>query len=66
MLSLSLNMEWSLIAAMRCSKMEGLVDVDWRKVKSLPFELEGIVIYFVGPTPDSKPGEPIGSAGPTN
>ena len=32
--------------------------------KELPFELEGSVIYFVGPTP-AKPGEPIGSAGPT-
>lgn len=32
--------------------------------KELPFELKGAVIYFVGPTPP-KPGEPIGSAGPT-
>ena len=32
--------------------------------KELPFDLEGSVIYFVGPTPP-KPGEPIGSAGPT-
>jgi fumarate hydratase subunit beta len=32
--------------------------------KELPFKLEGAVIYFVGPTPP-KPGEPIGSAGPT-
>ncbi|WP_456391415.1 Fe-S-containing hydro-lyase [Nitratifractor sp.] len=30
----------------------------------LPFDLKGSVIYFVGPTPP-KPGEPIGSAGPT-
>ncbi|MCF6201466.1 MAG: Fe-S-containing hydro-lyase [Hydrogenimonas sp.] len=30
----------------------------------LPFQLDGAVIYFVGPTPP-KPGEPIGSAGPT-
>jgi len=30
----------------------------------LPFDLEGSVIYFVGPTPP-KPGDPIGSAGPT-
>jgi len=30
----------------------------------LPFDLEGSIIYFVGPTPP-KPGEPIGSAGPT-
>lgn len=32
--------------------------------KDLPFELEGQVIYYVGPTP-SKPGQVIGSAGPT-
>jgi fumarate hydratase subunit beta len=32
--------------------------------KALPFDLQGAVIYFVGPTPP-KPGEPIGSAGPT-
>ena len=32
--------------------------------KELPFDLKGSVIYFVGPTPH-KPGEPIGSAGPT-
>ncbi|WP_024790051.1 MULTISPECIES: Fe-S-containing hydro-lyase [unclassified Lebetimonas] len=29
-----------------------------------PFDLKGAVIYYVGPTPP-KPGEPIGSAGPT-
>jgi fumarate hydratase subunit beta len=32
--------------------------------KKLPFELEGAVIYFVGPTP-ARPGRVIGSAGPT-
>ena len=32
--------------------------------KELPFDLKGCVIYFVGPTPP-KPGDPIGSAGPT-
>ncbi len=32
--------------------------------KELPFDLQGAVIYFVGPTPP-KPNEPIGSAGPT-
>jgi len=32
--------------------------------EELPFELKGAVIYYVGPTPP-KPGEPIGSAGPT-
>ncbi len=32
--------------------------------KELPFDLKGAVIYFVGPTPP-KPGDVIGSAGPT-
>ena len=32
--------------------------------EKLPFDIEGSVIYFVGPTPP-KPGDPIGSAGPT-
>lgn len=32
--------------------------------EELPFDLEGSVIYFVGPTPP-KPSDPIGSAGPT-
>ena len=30
----------------------------------LPFDIEGQAIYYVGPTPN-KPGEVIGSAGPT-
>ncbi len=30
----------------------------------LPFELRGAVIYYCGPTP-AKPGQAIGSAGPT-
>jgi len=30
----------------------------------LPFELEGAIIYFVGPTP-AQPGKVIGAAGPT-
>lgn len=30
----------------------------------LPFPIEGAVIYYVGPTP-TRPGQPIGSAGPT-
>ena len=30
----------------------------------LPFPVEGSAIYYVGPTP-AKPGQPIGSAGPT-
>jgi len=32
--------------------------------ESLPFDLEGQVIYYVGPSP-AKPGKVIGSAGPT-
>jgi fumarate hydratase subunit beta len=32
--------------------------------EALPFELQGQVIYYVGPSP-AKPGRPIGAAGPT-
>jgi fumarate hydratase subunit beta len=32
--------------------------------RQLPFELEGAIIYFVGPSP-ARPGRVIGSAGPT-
>ncbi|MHC4457087.1 MAG: Fe-S-containing hydro-lyase [Planctomycetota bacterium] len=32
--------------------------------EQLPFELEGAIIYFVGPTP-ARPGQVIGAAGPT-
>ena len=32
--------------------------------ESLPFDLQGQVIYYVGPSP-AKPGQVIGSAGPT-
>ena len=32
--------------------------------QELPFDLEGSAIYYVGPTPE-KPGQVIGSAGPT-
>lgn len=35
-----------------------------RDNKKLPFEPEGAVIYYVGPTP-TPPGKIIGSAGPT-
>lgn len=34
------------------------------KDEKLPFEMDGQVIYYVGPAPN-KPGEVIGSAGPT-
>jgi fumarate hydratase subunit beta len=32
--------------------------------KKLPFELEGSIIYYTGPSP-TKPGEVVGSIGPT-
>jgi fumarate hydratase subunit beta len=32
--------------------------------KPLPFDIVGQTIYFMGPSP-AKPGQPIGSAGPT-
>lgn len=32
--------------------------------ETLPFELNGSIIYYVGPTPE-KPGNAIGAAGPT-
>lgn len=32
--------------------------------EELPVDLKGQVVYYVGPSP-AKPGEPIGSAGPT-
>jgi len=34
------------------------------KGQRLPFDLEGQIIYYVGPTPP-RPGKAIGSAGPT-
>ena len=40
-----------------------LVDL-LQKGDPLPMDLEGQIIYFVGPSP-SRPGKPIGSAGPT-
>ena len=32
--------------------------------ESLPFPVEGSAVYYVGPTPE-RPGQVIGSAGPT-
>ena len=32
--------------------------------KPLPFDIRGQIVYFMGPSP-AKPGQPIGSAGPT-
>lgn len=37
---------------------------DIEKGLPLPFDIKGQVIYYVGPTP-AKPGQVIGSAGPT-
>ncbi len=34
------------------------------KGEQLPFELEGAIIYFMGPTP-ARPGKVMGAAGPT-
>jgi fumarate hydratase subunit beta len=34
------------------------------KGQKLPVDLKGAVVYYVGPSP-AKPGQPIGSAGPT-
>jgi fumarate hydratase subunit beta len=34
------------------------------KGEKIPFDLEGTIIYFVGPTP-APPGKVVGSAGPT-
>ena len=34
------------------------------KGEPLPFDLTGSAIYYVGPTPE-RPGQVIGSAGPT-
>lgn len=41
-------------------KLMGLIE----EGKDLPFDLKGQIIYYVGPTPP-KPGQVIGSAGPT-
>ncbi len=32
--------------------------------KELPFNIQGQILFYVGPTP-ARPGKPIGSAGPT-
>lgn len=42
---------------------KNLVDMI-NKGQKLPIDLEGQLIYYVGPTP-AKPGMPIGSCGPT-
>lgn len=37
---------------------------EYEKTGKLPFDVKGQIIYYVGPTP-AKPGQVIGSAGPT-
>jgi fumarate hydratase subunit beta len=41
-------------------RIVGLLD----EGKDLPFELQGAIVYYVGPSP-APPGRPIGAAGPT-
>lgn len=36
----------------------------WKSGEKLPFEIENKIIYYAGPTP-AKPGQVIGSCGPT-
>jgi fumarate hydratase subunit beta len=36
-----------------------------KKGESLPFDISGQVVYYVGPTPP-KPGQAVGAAGPTS
>ena len=43
-----------------CARMFQMI----QRGEKLPIELDGQVIYFVGPSP-AKPGEIVGSAGPT-
>ena len=43
-----------------CARMFQMI----QRAEKLPIELAGQLIYFVGPSP-AKPGEVIGSAGPT-
>ncbi|MDR0816102.1 MAG: Fe-S-containing hydro-lyase [Desulfovibrio sp.] len=51
------------IIAARDAAHKRLVETLQRGEK-LPVDLKGAVVYYVGPTP-AKPGQPIGSAGPT-
>lgn len=52
-----------VIYAARDAAHKRLVDLLDEK-KELPVDLKGQFIYYVGPSP-AKPGQPIGSAGPT-
>jgi fumarate hydratase subunit beta len=51
------------IIAARDAAHKRLVDT-LKRGEKLPIDLKGIVVYYVGPAP-AKPGQPIGSAGPT-
>lgn len=52
-----------VIYSARDSAHKRLVDM-MAKGEKLPIEIKGQIIYFMGPAP-AKPGQPIGSAGPT-
>ena len=49
--------------AARDSAHKSMVE-DLEAGNDLPFDLQGAVIYYMGPTP-APPGKPIGAAGPT-
>jgi len=52
-----------VIYAARDAAHKRMVDL-LKKGEPLPFDIRGQVIYYAGPTP-TRPGEVIGSAGPT-
>ena len=52
-----------IIYTARDAAHKRLVDL-LERGESLPFDIAGQIIYFVGPTP-ARPGRPVGSAGPT-
>ncbi|MBT9130946.1 MAG: Fumarate hydratase class I, anaerobic [candidate division WS2 bacterium] len=52
-----------IIYAARDAAHKKLVDLI-KDGKELPFDIKGQIVYYVGPSP-AKPGQPIGSAGPT-
>lgn len=52
-----------IIYAARDAAHKKMVDLI-KEGKELPFDIKGQIVYYVGPSP-AKPGQPIGSAGPT-
>lgn len=52
-----------VIYAARDAAHKRMVDL-LSKGERLPFDIEGQIVYYAGPTP-TRPGEVIGSAGPT-